>query len=103
MAREAKCPLANMVCPRNNDPKAGKYCPAWLEYTETNVQSGEERIQKECVFTAMPKFMVETLKASNRPAAAVESTRNEIARGFDEISQRMERIPALLLENREDK
>lgn len=26
--------------------------------------------------------MVEVIKASNRPAAAIESTRNEIAKGF---------------------
>lgn len=99
---EPKCPIAKMVCPRNADPKAGKYCPAWTEYTETNLQTGEERITKECVFQALPKFLVETLKASNRPAAAVESTRNEIADGFRRVSERIERIPAVLLEDKRD-
>ena len=96
---EPKCPIANMVCPRNNDPKRGKYCPAWLEYTETNVQTGEERITKECSFQAIPRFFVETIKASNRPAAAMESSRNEIARGFQELNSQVQRIPALLVEN----
>ena len=100
--REPKCPIAGMVCPRNSEPKAGKYCPAWLEYSETNVSTGEERITRECMFQALPRFFVETIKASNRPAAAMESSRNEIARGFQELNERVLRIPALLLENRRD-
>lgn len=100
MAKEPKCPIAQMVCPRNNDPKAGKYCPAWTEYMQTNVATGEERLQRECVFQALPVFLIEGIKASNRPAAAAESMRNEVARGFEEVSHRLERIPALLLENK---
>jgi len=100
MPSEPKCPIAGMVCPRNNDPKSGKYCPAWVEYTETNPQTNEERIQKECMFSAMPKFMIHTLSAANRPAAAIESTRNEIAKGFSKVSQAMQSLPQLI-ENRE--
>jgi hypothetical protein len=100
--REPKCPIANMVCPRNSDAAAGKYCPAWTEYVETNIQTGEERLKKECVLQALPRFLLEGIKASNRPAAAAESMRNEVARGFQELSQRVQRIPALLLENRHD-
>lgn len=85
MMREPKCPIANMVCPRNNNPAKGKYCPAWTEYMETNHQSGEERLQKECIFTAMPKFMIHTARAANRPAAAIESARNEIISGFSQV------------------
>lgn len=100
--REPKCPIVNMICPRNNDPKAGKYCPAWTEYAETNIQTGEERLKKECMFQAMPRFLIECVKASNRPAAAMESSRNEIAKGFQELSHRVQQIPALLIENRSD-
>mgnify|MGYP000736351240 CR=1 FL=1 len=100
-SREPKCPIANMVCPRNNDPEKGAYCPAWTEYTETNHQTGEDRIQKECMFTAMPKFMAHTLAAANRPAAAIESTRNEIAKGFSQVSEAVSQIPQIT-QNRED-
>lgn len=100
--REPKCPIAGMVCPRNSDPQRGKYCPAWTEYAETNIQSGEERIKRECMFQAMPRFMIECVRAANRPAAAMESSRNEIARGFEELNQRVQKIPALLLENRRE-
>jgi hypothetical protein len=100
MAKKPKCPIAGMVCPRNNDPEAGSYCPAWVEYTQTNLHTQEERTAKECLFQALPVFLVETLRAANRPAAAVESTRNEIARGFAEISHHMQRIPATLLEDK---
>lgn len=95
MASEPKCPIAGMVCPRNNDPSKGKYCPAWTEYTETNHQTGEDRIQKECMFTAMPKFMAHTLAAANRPAAAIESTRNELAEGFNKVANVMQTFPQL--------
>lgn len=100
MAKEPKCPIANMVCPRNNDPGRGKYCPAWTEYMQTNDDTGEKRLQRECVFQALPTFMVAVIQANNRPAAAMIDTRNEIARGFDEIGHRMQRIPAMLLENK---
>lgn len=101
MPKEPKCPITNMVCPRNGDPKAGKYCPAWTEYAETNLQTGEERITKECVFKAMPKFLIEVVKASNRPAAAVESTRNEIARGFEQLNDSVRRLPQALEHKRD--
>lgn len=44
--------------------------------------------------------MIEAIKASNRPAAAAESMRNEVAKGFSELNGRMQRIPALLLESK---
>lgn len=93
MTREAKCPLTNMVCPRNSDPARGKYCPAWWEWVETNPITAEERLRKDCGWRAMPTFLTEVIKASNRPAAAIESTRNEIAGGFGRLHQ------ALMLPN----
>jgi hypothetical protein len=65
-------------CPENH----GAYgCPCWIVMTWTS-PVGEERTAGECIFQALPKMMVEVIKASNRPAAAIESTRNEIAKGF---------------------
>lgn len=83
--REPKCPIAGIRCPRNNDPEKGTYCPAWTEYMESNPQ-GEERLQKECLFSAMPKFMIHTLAAANRPAAAIESLRNETTDHLGQIA-----------------
>ena len=98
MAREEKCPIAKMVCPRNNDPQRGKYCPCWTEYTETNLQTGEERLTKECFFDAMPRFMIETVKACNRPAAALEYTRNELAKGLTHVASQLQHLPRALAE-----
>jgi hypothetical protein len=70
-------------CPGNNT-EAG--CPAWVEYMQRN-PAGDERLQKECLFQALPVFLVEVIKASNRPAAAIESMRNETVMGLDAITQ----------------
>lgn len=53
---------------------------------ETNVATGEERPISGCFYQVMPRLMVEVIKASNRPAAAIESTRNEIATGFARLA-----------------
>lgn len=98
--REPKCPIANMRCPRNNDPEKGAYCPAWTETLEHNAETGEERIQKECMFQALPRWMMHVVSASNRPAAAVESTRNEIAQGFAQVTQAMHKIPEMVQQKR---
>lgn len=75
-------------CPQRNDENG---CPAWVEYTQENPQTGEQRIQKQCLFQALPVFLIESIKAANRPAAAIESTRNELAeqlqQGFGALVQ----------------
>ena len=78
-------------CPGRNDEQG---CPAWIEYMQENVGTGEQRLSKECLFQALPVFLVEVVKASNRPAAAVESMRNEVASGFGRLVQ----VAPLLLE-----
>ena len=69
-------------CPKRNDEDG---CQWWWEWVETN-GTGQERLRKQCGKSAMQVFMVEVIKASNRPAAAVESTRNEIVKGFERLS-----------------
>jgi hypothetical protein len=80
-------------CPRNNDPQRGASCPEWWEWTAENPQTGEARIERMCGKQALPLFLVEVIKASNRPAAAIESTRNELAAGFGRLA---EVLPAAL-------
>lgn len=71
-------------CPKRNDSEG---CPAWWEWVEANPVTGDERLRRDCGWQAMPSFLTEVIKASNRPAAAVESTRNEIATGFGRLAQ----------------
>lgn len=73
-------------CPGRNDDQG---CPAWIEYTQENPSTGEQRLRKECLFQALPVFLIEVVKASNRPAAAVESMRNEVANGMAQLVQVM--------------
>lgn len=71
--------------------KGGAGCPFWIDrqagFMETNVATGEERFVEGCFFQVMPRLMVHVVQASNRPAAAIESTRNEIAKGFARMAQ----------------
>lgn len=77
-------------CPQRADAEG---CPAWVEYTQENVASGEQRLRKECLFQALPVFLTEVIRASNRPAAAVESVRNELAQGLGVLAQAVLRLP----------
>lgn len=74
-------------CPRNNNPQVGPSCPAWWETVHQNVQSGETKVIKSCAWEQLPIYLIEVVKASNRPAAAVESTRNEIVNGFERLTR----------------
>lgn len=79
-------------CPERNDAQG---CPAWIEYMQEHVGTGEQRLSKECLFQALPVFLVEVIKASNRPAAAAESTRNEIVNGFAALIEMTQKVPSL--------
>ena len=74
------------VCPRNNDPELGPSCPAWWETVQTNAQTGEMKLWKSCAWEQLPYYLVRVIEASNRPAAAVESMRNETLRGLSGIA-----------------
>lgn len=67
-------------CPQSNGPEG---CPAWVEYVETNVADGSIRTTRECFYQAMPKMMQHVICASNRPAAAIESTRNALVNALN--------------------
>lgn len=57
----------------------------WWKTVQTELETGRERIWEECGFVQLPTFLVEVIKASNRPAAAVESMRNEMVRGMEGV------------------
>ena len=94
-------------CPGNADPALGRACPMWWETVHTNVQTGDVQSIRSCGYTQLPVYLVEVIKAANRPAAAIESTRNEIANGFGAIvagiAQQNELIPKLQAQLNEQK
>ncbi len=65
-------------CP--NKDKDG--CPAWISpetgIVEANSSTGEVRVMEGCFYQIIPKLMAHVIQASNRPAAAVESIRNQL-------------------------
>ena len=79
-------------CPQRNDEKG---CPAWWEWVEEST-TGEQRLSKRCGWQAMPEFLVQVIRASNRPAAAIESTRNEIVQGLGRMAGLMAHMPLQL-------
>lgn len=102
----SKCALIGRECPKTNSPNAKFFCPAWSDgIVWTNTQTGEERIV-HCSFEALMPALVEVIKASNRPAAAIESTRNEISRqlqeGFSIVGGAISTIAALPMANKKE-
>lgn len=83
------------LCPHKG---TGRGCPAWVGpesgtiVMETHVATGEERPIRGCYYQVMPRLMVHVIQASNRPAAAIESTRNEIAVGLARLAGVMPRL-----------
>lgn len=89
-------------CPHRHDA-AG--CPCWISeqagFLETNSATGEARFVTGCFYQVIPRLMCEVIAASNRPAAAIEGTRNEISRGLALIAQGMAQprgVPAVAAE-----
>ena len=66
-------------CPHRRD-KHG--CPCWIGpeagLMETHVQTGEQRQLTGCFYQVIPKVLCHVVAAANRPAAAMESLRNEL-------------------------
>lgn len=53
-------------------------CPAWAEYVERDAESGQDRVTKECVFQALPKFLIYAVAAATQASASIDAHRNEI-------------------------
>lgn len=78
------------TCEKCPNRYSSQGCPCWIGeragFMKTNVQTGEEAFVTGCFYQVIPWLMVEVIKASNRPAAAAESTRNEIVAGFHKVA-----------------
>jgi hypothetical protein len=78
------------------DGKTPCLCPAWMALLQENPTTGETRILKDCQFRLSPIIWMELIKSANRPAAAVESARNEIDAGFSRLAEVVSSMPPLL-------
>jgi len=90
---EGKCALIGATCPRTADPDAKRYCPFWNDdpMIWENAKTGESRAY-HCAAAMTMQTQKEVIAASNRPAAAVESVRNEISQGLGQVAGIMTRI-----------
>lgn len=90
MMRKKRHPKTCAKCPHAFRAEG---CPLWIDaengFMETNVQTGETRILEGCFPQVFPKIMAHVVRAANRPAAALESWRNEMVNGFAQIGQTM--------------
>jgi hypothetical protein len=75
---KSECPLICGMCPMNDDPAKGRWCPNWIKTVEENA-AGEARIAEGCLSHELPRFLIQVIRASNRPAAAFEKARNAVA------------------------
>ena len=75
-------------CPMNSDATRGRACPMWWEtvWNKPSVSGMETKVVKACGYTQLPEFLVEVIKASNRPAAQISGVQNEIAEGLAKIN-----------------
>lgn len=74
-------------------------CPCWVThehgFMETNEVTGDTRPVTGCFYQVMPKLLSHVVTAGNRTAAAVCSTRNEIASGFTQLCAAAPLLPLL--------
>ena len=83
-------------CPKDGVTDGSRGCPRWWRTVQTNTATGETKIWEECGDVQWPVYATEIIKASNRPAAAIESMRNEVVRGLSiVVAREAPRLPQL--------
>ncbi|KKM05175.1 hypothetical protein LCGC14_1756780 [marine sediment metagenome] len=75
-------------CPQSNGMNG---CPVWWE-TVWEQPGTQPKLIKACGFTQFPLYIIELIKASNRPAATIEEMRNETAIGLEKIAMGLIRV-----------
>jgi hypothetical protein len=58
-------------------------CPCYVEWIETNGQTGEQRIKKGCVFQILPELLIANTKSSDGLHNITSSLRNELIERMD--------------------
>lgn len=87
-AKPKRHPLTCGPCPHKFNEDG---CPFWLRAELGVVETkpdGETRVFSGCQFYdgLLVRWLSHVIAAANRPAAAVESMRNEVAEGFEKMA-----------------
>lgn len=80
-------------CPQSNTESG---CPNWWEFIQTDTTNGQEHIRKMCGYQALPLFLVDAIKASNRPAAEIGAMRDEMTGHLNHLVSGVQQVPQLL-------
>lgn len=77
-------------------------CPAWIGpengFMERQDATGAERLVTGCFYPIVIRLMQHVIQAANRPAAAMNSWRNEMVEGIGKVARALQRgagVPAL--------
>jgi len=68
----------------------------WWEFMQTDTSNGREQLTKMCGYQALPLYLIEVIKASNRPAAEIGVLRGEIDTNMSNIANGMRQVPSML-------
>lgn len=80
-------------CPQSNNESG---CPMWWEFIQTDTSNGHEQLTKMCGYQALPLYLIEVIRASNRPAAEIGAMRGEIDTRMGDIANGMRQVPQML-------
>lgn len=67
----------------------------WWEFMQTEIGTGREQLTKMCGYQALPIYLIEVIKASNRPAAEIGTMRAEIADNMRQVAHTIMQHPQL--------
>lgn len=62
-------------CPQSNGPTG---CPAWLETTVTEINTGEHKLQKGCGYQVIPQLLVQLAKIEDTRAGEISSMKEAV-------------------------
>lgn len=60
-------------CPQTNDRTQKRFCVAWAEFVETNRETKEVRVKKDCGIPQLFRLLIENSAAADRVTANLTS------------------------------
>lgn len=87
-------------CPLNNFEPCKKFDCAWfMQIRGTDPQSGEEIDDWGCSMAWMPKLLIENAMHTRHTGSAIESFRNEMVKGNNELLELVKEDDVTLIGN----
>jgi len=87
-------------CPLNNFEPCKKFDCAWfMQIRGTDPQSGEEIDDWGCSMAWMPKLLIENAMHTRHTGSAIESFRNEMVKGNNELLELVKEDGVTLIGN----